>query len=353
MAETGFNFYNTAYTKISDTLSAYVSDTASNVIAGITPVATQLFVLYIIIYGISMMRGLIEEPITDFVMRVVRIGLIMGFGLSLGIYNGEVVGFLWNSPDALANLIVGSTSGTSNMTFLDNLMTSFYELGQKYWTYSSGMTSPDIGPKIIAVAVWGAGIGITLYGAFLLILAKMALAVILGIGPIFILLLTFESTKRFFETWLGQALNYVFMVALTAAVIKMVLSIVMAYMAPANAAAAADGSIAAALPPLALGVVGALVMMQLSGVASALGGGVAVSTLGAGNAVWSKAKNAAGGAKDLASGKTLSDMRGARRTKQANANWAARNPGVASSAAGMTMKAFKKVTTTPNSVKSA
>jgi type IV secretion system protein VirB6 len=351
MAES-FDFYSTAYNKISGTLNTYVSDTASNVISGITPVATELFVLYIVIYGISMMRGLVDEPITDFAMRTVRIGFIMGIGLTLGTYNGHIVSFLWNSPDALANLVVGNTSGNSNIEFLDTLVTSFYELGQKYWAFSSGWTSPDFGPKFTAILIWAVGVAVTLYGAFLLILSKMALAVILGIGPIFILLLMFESTKKFFESWLGQAMNYVFMLALTAAVIKMVLNIVQDYLGSANVLAQ-GGSISAAIPPLALGLVGCLVMMQLSGVASALGGGVAISTLGAANAVWNKAKNAAGGAKNLASGKTLSDMRGARRTKETNARWAARNPGVTATAAGMTMKAFKKATATPNRVKSA
>lgn len=348
-----FDFFSTSYAHLSSVLNDYVSTTASTVVAAITPVATQLFTLYVIIYGISMLRGLVEEPITDFAMRTVRMAIILGFALNLGIYNAQVVSFLWNTPDAMAAFVTGtSTTGTSNMTYLDGLMSQFYNLGQQYWAYSSGATSLDIGPKIVSVCIWLAGIVVTAYAAFLLILAKMALAVILGIGPIFILLLMFEGTKRFFEAWLGQALNYVFVVVLTSAAVKLILSLISAYMGNA-AAAAATGAVSAAIPPLALGVIGALVLMQLSSVASALGGGVAISTLGAGNAIWSKARGAAGGAKNLASGKTLSDMRAQRRAKVTNANWAAKNPGMTASAAGMSMKAFKKVTSTPNRVKSA
>lgn len=354
MAEQSFDYYSQAFTKLSSALTSYVSDTATSIIGAIGPVAAQLLTLYFIIYGISMMRGLIEEPISDFAMRVIRNSLILALALNIGLYNGQIVSFLWNSPDALAAYVSGSSSGsTENMNYLDNLMTQFYNLGDKFWAYSSGMTSVDLGPKIIAVLVWLAGVVVTVYAAFLLILAKMALAVILGIGPIFVLLLMFDGTKRFFESWLGQALNYVFVVVLTSAAVKLILSLIVAYMPSANAVAGETGSISAAIPPIALAGIGALVMMQLSSVASALAGGVAISTLGAGNAVWNKAKGAAGGAKNLASGKTLSDMRAQRRAKATNAKWAARNPGMTASAAGMSMQAFKKVTATPNRVKSA
>ncbi len=354
MADQAFDYYSQAFTKLSAALTSYVSDTATSIIGAIGPVAAQLLTLYFIIYGISMMRGLIEEPISDFAMRVIKTSLILGLALNIGLYNGQIVSFLWDSPDKLAAYVSGSNSGTTeNMSYLDNLMTQFYSLGEKFWAYSSGMTSVDLGPKIIAVLVWLAGVVVTVYAAFLLILAKMALAVILGIGPIFVLLLMFEGTKRFFESWFGQALNYVFVVVLTSAAVKLILSLIVAYMPSANTVAGATGSISAAIPPIALAGIGALVMMQLSSVASALAGGVAISTLGAGNAIWNKAKGAAGGAKNLASGKTLSDMRAQRRAKATNAKWAARNPGMTASAAGMSMKAFKAVTATPNRVKSA
>ena len=349
-----FDYYSQAFTKLSAALTTYVSDTSTAVIGAIGPVAIQLLILYFIIYGISMMRGLIEEPITDFAMRVVKVIVIWALAVKVGLYNGEIVNFLWNSPDKLASYVSGAAAKSSaNMSYLDSLMTQFYSLGEKFWAYSSGMTSVDLGPKLIAVLVWLAGVVVTVYAAFLLILAKMALAVLLGIGPIFVLLLMFEGTKRFFESWFGQALNYVFVVVLTSAAVKLILSLIVAYMPSANTVAGETGSISAAIPPIALAGIGALVMMQLSSVASALAGGVAISTLGAGNAIWNKAKDAAGGAKNLASGKTLSDMRAQRRAKATNAKWAARNPGISANVAGMSMKAFKAVTATPNRVKSA
>lgn len=347
-----FTFYSELFNKLNTALTSYISDVSTSIIGTIGPVAAQLLVLYFIIHGIALMRGLIEEPITDFIMRVVRLSLILGIALNVGYYNGQVVNFLWNSPEALASYVSGNSyTGNNSMLFLDNLMSKVYDLGQVFWDYSSGMTSVDLGPKIVAILVWLAGLIVTAYGAFLFVLAKMALAVLLGIGPIFIMLLMFEGTKRFFESWLGQALNYLMVVVLTSGAVKLILTIIETYLPNATVVAGETGSISAAIPAIGFSVIGALVMMQLSSVASALGGGVAVSTLGAGAALWSKAKGAAGGAKNLASGKTLSDMRAQRRAKETNARWAANNPGTTAKAAGMSMAAFKKATATPNRVR--
>lgn len=341
MAE-DFTFYTQAMTKLDAGLTSYISSTATSVIGAIGPVSGQLLILYVILYGWMMMRGMVDEPVTDFVTRMVRLAVIVGLALNMGYYNGYIVNFIWNTPEAFAAYVTGGGYvGSSNINFLDQLMTDFYNLGDKFWAYSSGMTSVDLGPKLVALLVWVAGTALTAYAAFLLILAKVALAILLGIGPVFVLLLMFEGTKRFFESWLGQALNYVMMIVLTSAAVKLILTLIQKAIPNATEIAGETGSISAALPPIALGVIGVLVLMQLASVASALGGGAAISTLGAGAALWSKTKGAAGGAKNMATGKTLSDMRGARRQKETNAKWAERSPG---KTARLSSAAYEKIT---------
>ena len=48
-------------------------------------------------------------------------------------------------------------------------------------------------------------VGLTaVYTMFLLALSKIALSVLIALGPVFIALLFFETTKRFFESWIAQ-----------------------------------------------------------------------------------------------------------------------------------------------------
>ena len=49
---------------------------------------------------------------------------------------------------------------------------------------------------------------------------------LLALGPLFIALLFFDWTKRFFETWLAQLANYAFITILTVLVAALMLRVV-------------------------------------------------------------------------------------------------------------------------------
>ena len=294
MAASAFHFYEDAFAKLSTALGSYVGDTATSVIASITGVAYSLLMIYMVLYGWSMLRGMISEPVTDFATRMIRLCVIIAIALNVGRYNTYVSDFLWTSGDVMARSVAtGYSDSVSNVQYLDSLMSKIYDLGDSYWQKANATAGilPDFGLLAVAVLTWAGGVAATAYGAFLLALSKMALAVLLGIGPIFVLLLIFDGTRRFFEAWLGQALNYVFLVVLTAGAIKLIMTIIEAYIGAAVlAGATADPTVDQALPCIVLCIIGALTMMQMPSIASALGGGVAVSTLGAVGAAYSRAK---------------------------------------------------------------
>ncbi len=291
-----FDFYEKLFTKLSAGLLTYWQQVAADIAGAITPVATTLLTIYVMLWGWSMMRGVISEPVTDGAGRIIRLAVVIGIALNVGRYNTYLADMLWNSPDALAGVVAsGYSNSNTSMQFLDNLMGQFYDMGQAYndkANADSGVTGiPDLSLWCTGLAIWVSGILVTGYAAFLLALSKIAIAILLGVGPLFILMTIFEPTKRFFDSWVGQALNYVFLVLLTAAAIKLVMTIIQTYLgAPAVIAALADPSINQALPAIVFGIIGVLVMMQLPSMASALGGGVAIGTLGAVGWAYGKTK---------------------------------------------------------------
>lgn len=340
-----FHFYTRIFTELNNALSGYVNDTASNVISAITPVATTLMAIYVTLWGWSMLRGLISEPIGDAVVRVVKLGGISGIALSIGYYNSFLATWLWNSPDALASYVTGG-AGIPNADYLDRLMSQMYDFGTSYYEKShanSTLGIPDVGLLIMAFMLWAAAIISTGYGAFVLALAKIGLALTLGVGPMFVLMCIFEPTKRFFDAWIGQTINYVFLVMLSAGSIKLIMSILFVYLGDASGVAA-DPSLDQAVPALVISIIATLVMIQLPGMASALGGGVALGTMGAVAWAYGKSGRALGASKDVATGKTLSDMRGERRRKAINAEWAASNPSTTRKVAGMPAAVYRKIT---------
>lgn len=288
-----FHFFERSLAELNIMLGTYVSDVAVRVIAAITPVATQLLTLYIILWGFSVMRGMIQEAFIDGVFRLFKLCVIFAVAVNIAYYNAYLAEFLFNTPEQFAAVVVANSSGISNVQFLDILMSRCYDMGDAFWqkAHASGGWMPDLGLLSTAILIWLVGLVTTAYGAFLLLLSKMALAILLGIGPVFVLLLLFEPTKRFFDAWIGQALNFVFLAILTAAAIKLILSILEKYLFESQKAGVlADPSINQALPALALSAIGFLVLMQLPSIASALGGGVAINTLGAAGWAFDKVK---------------------------------------------------------------
>ena len=69
------------------------------------------------------------------------------------------------------------------------------------------------------------------YAMFLIALSSIALAVLLALGPLFIAMLFFDATKRFFSAWIAQLANYALITILTVMIAALLLQIVQSYAA--------------------------------------------------------------------------------------------------------------------------
>lgn len=67
-----------------------------------------------------------------------------------------------------------------------------------------------------------AAIAIVAVAAGILLVAFIATAMLLAIGPLFILLAIFPATYRWFETWLGQVVNFAILYVMVAVTVGLV-----------------------------------------------------------------------------------------------------------------------------------
>ena len=310
------HFYEAIFTKLNNSLTTYVSDVGTNVIASIDKTAKTLLIIYLTMYGIAMIHGLIKEPLNDFARRIIRLSLIFTIALNIGYYNGFIAEFLWKTPDVLAGYIAsGYSDGNTNIQYLDSLFSQINDLAHTFLTQATAKSTLGIPDPVLFIC----GFGIIIVGAFstgsaflFLILSKMSLAILLAIGPIFILLIMFEPTKRFFDVWFGQCITFVLLPVLISAGIKLILTILESYMTDATNSGI-QPSIDLAIPALVLCGITLIVMWQLPAIASALGGGVAISSLGAVGWAYGKTKGAAritGNVAGVAAGKTGGAVKG-------------------------------------------
>lgn len=317
--------YTKTLEKIDVGLVSYISSTSSSVIQSITPGVGVLLSIYVMLWGWSMLRGLISEPIMDGVTRIVKLSVITGIALSAGTYSNYITDWVWNAPESIARVVSGQDS-TASVSFLDLLLGKFFSLGNNFMLAAeqdSTLGIPDLSMFISSMGILLAGVILTAYSAFLLILGKMSLAILMAVGPIFIALSIFETTRKFLDAWISQTLNYVFLIMLTAACIKLVLVLVEHYF---RATEISEPNIGDALQLIALSMIGFLVLIQMPNIASSLGGGVALTTLNSIGWTYEKMKGASASTRRVITGQALAESRAARKRRADMAKWAARNP---------------------------
>ncbi|EGR0036482.1 MULTISPECIES: type IV secretion system protein [Vibrio] len=273
------NFFQATFDLVDRILASYVFDTATKVISFISPIFTSLLIVWIAIWGYLMMFGKVNEPLQEGVFRILRISFIMAIGLTVGTYTDVVVKLLSQGPEELATVVTGGVS-TSVSSALDSLFTQVFEVSESAWDMGSILDS-NFGMYLIALLVLAFGGVLTCIVAFLILLSKIMTTVLLAIGPLFIVMLLFNATQRFFEAWLGMVVNQGLILILGAAIGKLMVSLASIAMdsmssEPAALSTLADASILCLLYGLCI-----MVVKQVPSVAAALGGGVALATQGA------------------------------------------------------------------------
>ena len=117
------------------------------------------------------------------------------------------------------------------------------------------------------------------YAMFLIALSTIALAVLLALGPLFIALLFFDATKRYFAAWISQLANYGLITVLTVMVGALMLHVVQSYATQTAARGSAILTVDA-LNMLLIAMLAFLILRQVMPMASSLAGGGALHSFG-------------------------------------------------------------------------
>ena len=290
-----YTFLQNIFITVDTAISTYITSTSAGVAGAVKPVAKQMFTLYIMMWGFAMYRGMIKEPFLDGAFRLIKIALVMTLAIDIGLYSGLISANIQALPDYLGGLVANGGTTTDSKLTLDKILSDAINSGTAVWEQGS-LLPPGANPGayMMAVIIWLSALICVGYAAFLIILTKVMLGVLLGVGPIFVICLMFEGTKKFFEAWVGQAINYALVSALAIAVIKLLFGMYKTAAAGALAASgSADFGILSVASMLILAVVCFLCLMQVQTVASSLAGGVSISTMGAINWASNKMKGTA------------------------------------------------------------
>jgi type IV secretion system protein VirB6 len=267
-------FFATFWSWLNGQLANYIGDHTARLATILEPAVVTLATVYVMAWGYLHLTGKIEEPVTTGLKRIFVMALVLGVGLRLWLYNTLIVDTFYNAPAQLAAAMVGSADPVGT---IDTIWKSGGTTAGILWTKGASSWSP--GFLIAGAVVLGLMGLLCVYAMFLIAFSTIALAVLLALGPLFIALLLFDETKRFFSAWIAQLANYALITVLTVMVAALLLQIVQSYAAQTAALGTAIVTVDA-LNMLLIAVLVFLVLRQVMPIASGLAGGVSLNSFG-------------------------------------------------------------------------
>ena len=256
-------------------LAGYIGDNTARIAGTLEPAIVTLGVVYVMVWGYLELTGQIEEPFIGGVKRIITLAVILGCAVQLWLYNTLVVDTFFDAPAQLGAVVVGAFNPVD---IVDQII---FEGGDaaNLLIQKGGILDGNFAYYLAGFGVYLI-VGLTaIYTIFLLALSRIALSVLLALGPLFIALLLFDSTKRFFEAWLAQLANYAFITILTVLIAALMMRVVTV---SAQQAVSTGGGIQIANAVRVCMAAGLtfLVMRQVMPMAAGLASGLALSSFG-------------------------------------------------------------------------
>jgi type IV secretion system protein VirB6 len=220
----------------------------------VAAVITTLLTLYVALLGFRLLTGRTDLKVADLPMIALKLGAIVLLTTSWASYQSVVFAVLFDGPAEMANQLLSAMPpppGQAGTDIFARLQFTFDQLtqaaaalaetadpGTAAGAAGAGPTPPAAGlvlqaapgtdpntlqnfqpiiqmrsalqggPAFGATALWLSAVILLVSTLGLLLLAKLMLGLLLAVGPLFVGMLLFETTKGLFEGWLRTALGF-------------------------------------------------------------------------------------------------------------------------------------------------
>ncbi|RUM20673.1 conjugal transfer protein TrbL [Rhizobium vallis] len=259
-------------------LENFISSGTSNIANWISGPLTAALTLYVVLYGYLVLRGSVQDPILEFAFRAMKLAIIVMLVRNASEYQTYVTNIFFEALPREISQALNSGAVPSASTF-DSLLDKGQKCAREIWSRASWPV--DIVTGIGGMMVIGATFTVAAIGYIVSLYARLALAIVLAIGPIFVALAMFQSTRRFTESWIGQLANFVILQVLVVAIGSLLITCI------DTTFTAIESYTDVLMRPVALCAIclaALYVFYQLPGIASALAAGGASLTYGYGAA---------------------------------------------------------------------
>jgi type IV secretion system protein VirB6 len=169
------------------------------------PALTVLLTLYVAFFAFSLMTGRSRIGLSALTPRMMTLGLVLTLATSWVAYQTVVWNLAVGAPDQIASVLMG-TKGSATQVFADRIDMIFAVIAEVGQAASGGAqgaaqqaSQGTFSPNSL---MWLAAILLLLGTVGILVTARIALAVLLALGPVFVIFAIFAGTRGLTAGWL-------------------------------------------------------------------------------------------------------------------------------------------------------
>jgi type IV secretion system protein VirB6 len=221
-------FFREINSFLDDEIGEFAGNLLGRVVAVAGSAALTLLTLWILVQGYRIATGLSREPMMALVGDALKAVLIIGIATGAAAGGGSTYRVL---TDGLGEVVSEVVTGRDGGTYEDIdralaiMQAALHVIDQV-----------DHGGDVLTEqrksrAMWFTGVGLggpAIVAAGMLLLNKVAIALVVGLGPMFILCLLFRSTRQLFSKWLYYGLGTLFSLALLTVMVTLALDMLIA-----------------------------------------------------------------------------------------------------------------------------
>lgn len=202
------------FTNVFKRIDTSVQNVITNHIGGMmeifSPVLISAFTVYVIFTIWAYFDNPLEQVVWDFIKRILGWGVIISFSINIASYSSNVLPIVMHLGDNMAQAFSGSSTTSSSLDSLVKLLFDMMNKNTEFAQTTSGIEG--ISAKLYAMcknflvlAIFA--LFLTIVAAYI-ILAKVFLAILAVLGPVFIALALFPATRQYFSAWVNQVVNF-------------------------------------------------------------------------------------------------------------------------------------------------
>lgn len=226
-----FVYFVAIYEWLDGEIQGFTKALMSNAMHWVAAMAYTLVTMWILFTGYRAITGTLREPLMATVVRMARVTVIMSVAISMSFFGAKFNDATNQLGDGINQLITG-TDGSIKQSIDQNLAITevamsaidAVQLGTADAADPSAANDKTMSKYL---AMFGTA-GPPLTAATMLLMYRFAMALFIGLAPIFILCLLFDQTKALFQRWLLYGIGTLFSMAVLNVVVAMVMKLSLA-----------------------------------------------------------------------------------------------------------------------------